>query len=158
LAEDELPGAEEAEEQREGNAPDNLLRTAEAARLLSEIRALDPGRGLAFGSGAELTEQDIRDLEATVRQLNVENACRKPASSPLRRIHSDQTLTSGSNRYDYEALQQLSTQDIVNSLRPGAQEPLTVRPDGTIVDGNTRVYILEQRGYDVNSLPRVAAP
>jgi hypothetical protein len=30
-----------------------------------------------------------------------------------------------------------------------------VKPDGTILDGNTRIWVLRQRGYDVDSLPRV---
>lgn len=38
-------------------------------------------------------------------------------------------------------------------LAPGAEEPLTVGPWGGVVQGNTRVYILTQRGFDVNSLP-----
>lgn len=33
----------------------------------------------------------------------------------------------------------MSTDDIINSLKPGVQEPLTVKPDGTIMDGNTRI-------------------
>ena len=47
------------------------------------------------------------------------------------------------------------TEDIVNSLKPGAEEPLTVKPDGTIMDGNHRIRILRDRGYPVDSLPRV---
>ena len=78
--------------------------------------------------------------------------------NPLRRIHSNQTLTSGSNRYGYESLQQLSTQQIIDSLAPGAPDPLLVRPDGSIFDGNTRTLILEQRGIDVNTLPRTILP
>jgi hypothetical protein len=44
------------------------------------------------------------------------------------------------------------------SLEPGGAEPLKVKPDGRIFDGNIRVFILEQRGYDVNTLPRVIIP
>lgn len=73
----------------------------------------------------------------------------------LRRIHTAETLTSGSSRYSYEYWGKQSTPAIVNSLRPGAANPLLVRADGRIVQGNTRIYILENRGYDVNSLPRV---
>jgi hypothetical protein len=31
---------------------------------------------------------------------------------------------------------------------------LRVKPDGRIMNGNTRVKVLEERGFDVNSLPR----
>jgi hypothetical protein len=42
----------------------------------------------------------------------------------------------------------------VDSLRPGALQPLIVKPDGTVVQGNTRVKVLEERGYPINDLPR----
>jgi hypothetical protein len=52
----------------------------------------------------------------------------------------------------------MSTDDIVRSLQPGAERPLTVKPDGRIFEGNTRILILEERGFDINSLPRVVMP
>jgi hypothetical protein len=48
----------------------------------------------------------------------------------------------------------MSTDDIVKSLAPKSSEPLTVKPDGRILDGNTRIKVLQERGYDINSLPR----
>jgi hypothetical protein len=39
----------------------------------------------------------------------------------------------------------MSTDDIVRSLAPGSPEPLTVKPDGRVFDGNTRVKVLEER-------------
>jgi hypothetical protein len=38
---------------------------------------------------------------------------------------------------------------------PGSASPLLVKANGTIMQGNTRIWILMQRGYDVDSLPRV---
>ncbi|MFZ2990696.1 RHS repeat-associated core domain-containing protein, partial [Ideonella sp.] len=76
----------------------------------------------------------------------------------LQRIHSTETLTTGSAKYGTESINKMSTEEIVKSLRPGSAEPLKVKPDGRIFDGNTRVFILEQRGYDVNNLPRVIIP
>ena len=76
----------------------------------------------------------------------------------LQRIHSSETLTTGSAKYGTESVRKMSTEDIVKSLKPGSAEPLKVKPDGRIFDGNTRVFILEQRGYDVNTLPRVIVP
>ena len=54
----------------------------------------------------------------------------------------------------------MSTQDIIDSLRPGNgnEEALTVKPDGTITDGNTRVKVLRERGVDVDRLPREPHP
>ncbi|HET9280863.1 MAG TPA: hypothetical protein VFR24_02765 [Candidatus Angelobacter sp.] len=37
----------------------------------------------------------------------------------------------------------------------GSASPLTVYPDGTVADGNTRIRILIERGVDVDSLPRL---
>ena len=72
----------------------------------------------------------------------------------LKRLHPDSTLESGSSKYSLDYWRRRSTDDIVDSLRPGNKEPLIVKPDGTIMNGNTRVKVLEERGYDINSLPR----
>jgi len=50
------------------------------------------------------------------------------------------------------------TEDIVNSLQPGQPEALKVKFDGRIMNGNTRIKVLEERGFDVNSLPREVLP
>jgi hypothetical protein len=47
-----------------------------------------------------------------------------------------------------------TTEEIVESLRPGADESRKVKPDGRIFQGNTRIKVLEERGYPVNDLPR----
>jgi len=77
---------------------------------------------------------------------------------PLRRIHSDQTLEAGSNRVALEYWRQQPTEDIVNSLQPGSLEALKVKPDGRILNGNTRIKVLEERGIDIHSLPREVLP
>jgi hypothetical protein len=46
------------------------------------------------------------------------------------------------------------TDAIVDSLKAGGSSPLTAKPDGTIVDGNTRAWILRHRGFDIDTLPR----
>jgi hypothetical protein len=68
----------------------------------------------------------------------------------LRLAHSEETIRANSS-LDYWERQ--STQNIVDSLRPGERFPLIVGPDGAIMNGNTRVYVLQQRGYDVDTLP-----
>lgn len=73
---------------------------------------------------------------------------------PLQRIHSDQTLQSGSARHALDYWRKQSTDDIVRSLQPGNREALRVKPDGRIMNGNTRIKVLEERGFDINSLPR----
>jgi len=73
---------------------------------------------------------------------------------PLVRLHGDSTITQG-NSAGYQYWSGKSTQEIIESLKPGAESPLTVRPNGTILDGNTRIKILEERGIDINKLERV---
>ena len=80
----------------------------------------------------------------------------KGATQPkLKRIHSDQTLNSGSNKFDLESQCTRSTDDILDSLKPGSAEPLKVKPDGRIFDGDTRIKVLEERGVDIDNLPRI---
>ena len=76
----------------------------------------------------------------------------------LRRIHSDHTLEAGSNQVALEYWRKQPTEDIVNSLQPGQPEALKVKSDGRIMNGNMRIKVLEERGFDVNSLPREVLP
>jgi hypothetical protein len=50
--------------------------------------------------------------------------------------------------------EQFSSETLTNSLMPGLRECLKTRPDGTILDGHHRVFVLRERGVDVDSLPR----
>jgi hypothetical protein len=77
---------------------------------------------------------------------------------PLRRIHSDHTLEAGSNRVALEYWRKQPTEDIMNSLQPGHPEALKVKSDGRIMNGNTRIKVLEERGFNVNNLPREVLP
>lgn len=76
---------------------------------------------------------------------------------PLRRIHADETIASGPGRYSLEYWRGRKTEEIVESLRPGRAEALRVKPDGRIVNGNVRVRVLEERGFDVEGLERETA-
>jgi RHS repeat-associated protein len=69
---------------------------------------------------------------------------------PLKSLHPDSSLDKSSLDFWHKQ----DTEDIVFSLRPGAHEPLIAKPDGTIMNGNTRIAVLRSRGYDVDSLPR----
>ena len=72
------------------------------------------------------------------------------ALPPLRPLHADATLLS----LKLTQYARLSTQELVNSLRPGQVGSLKTRPDGTVVDGHLRIKILRDRGYNVDVLPR----
>ena len=78
---------------------------------------------------------------------------------PLRLIHSDRTFRAGRGKLSIEYWRTRSTPEIVASLLrrphdPAYQEYLKVKYDGTVMQGNTRVRVLAERGYNVNKLPR----
>ena len=73
---------------------------------------------------------------------------------PLSRLHGDATITQG-NASGYDFWSKKSTEEIIESLKPGSNfGELTVKPNGTIMNGNTRTKVLEERGVDINSLER----
>ena len=73
---------------------------------------------------------------------------------PLRRIHADETLETGASRFSLTYWRERKTKEIVESLRPGKREALRVKPDGRIINGNVRIKVLEERGFDINALER----
>ena len=73
---------------------------------------------------------------------------------PLRRLHPDSSLSKSGLSY----WRRQRTDVIVESLKPGKLECLKVKDDGTVMDGNTRVKVLEERGYNVDDLPREPYP
>ena len=70
----------------------------------------------------------------------------------LRRLHGDHTLRNSSLEY----WRKQSNESIIRSLTSGGEEHLTIRPDGTVLQGNHRVKVLEERGYDTSNLLRLA--
>jgi hypothetical protein len=75
---------------------------------------------------------------------------------PLRRIHESVYERDANARKSLEYHRTLPTEAIVESLRKAAgnREYLIVKPDGRVVQGNTRIKVLEERDYPVNDLPR----
>jgi hypothetical protein len=61
-------------------------------------------------------------------------------------------MESGESQFSLKYWRQRKTEDIVESLRPGTDEALKVKADGRIINGNVRIKILEERGFDVNGL------
>jgi uncharacterized protein RhaS with RHS repeats len=81
----------------------------------------------------------------------------RPNADPLQRLHSEETFLSN-NLSSYNYWSSKSTQEIINSLAPNGLEPLIANGSVTILNGNTRIFILQQRGVDINSLPRTPYP
>jgi hypothetical protein len=100
-------------------------------------------------------------LSGGVRRIEPERTIpgrHRTVNPPLRRTHSDHTLEAGANQVALEYWRKPSTADIVNSLQPRQPEALTVTSDGRIMNGNTRVKVLAECGFDVNSLPQEGFP
>src|SRR5271155_2105494 len=74
--------------------------------------------------------------------------------APLKPLHADEALSKAK----LEKYAKSSTQELIDSLRPGQQGSLKARPDGTMIDGHHRIKILRDRGVDVDSLPREIIP
>jgi hypothetical protein len=51
-------------------------------------------------------------------------------------------------------LRKVATEELVASLSPGKPGALKARPDGTILEGHHRVFVLRERGVDIDQLPR----
>ncbi|MBE2247922.1 MAG: hypothetical protein IAE78_00145 [Myxococcus sp.] len=66
-------------------------------------------------------------------------------------LHPKESLSKAS--YEYWSKQ--STETIIRSLEPGPNNPegLLMKADGTVMQGNTRLTVLNERGVDVKGLP-----
>lgn len=73
-----------------------------------------------------------------------------PSNAPLRPLHPDTSLSPAK----LSEMERRATDVLRNSLLPGQKDSLKTRPDGTILDGHHRIYILRKRGVNVDALPR----
>lgn len=73
-----------------------------------------------------------------------------PNYPPLTPLHPDSSLNVGK----LAMFETLSTETLLNSLLPGLPGCLKTRPDGTILDGHHRIYLLRRRGVNVDLLSR----
>lgn len=68
----------------------------------------------------------------------------------LKSLHSEDSLI----QLKLEQFRKLSTEEIIESLKPETIGALKAQTDGTIMDGHHRIMILRERGVEVNALPR----
>jgi hypothetical protein len=73
-----------------------------------------------------------------------------PPNFPLKPLHTDASLSAPK----LAEMERCSTDVLLESLLPGQSGCLKARPDGTILDGHHRIYILRKRKVEVDSLPR----
>ena len=120
-------------------------------------------RRLPGNSSLRFDGVDAEALIANLQQvaLSTGSACTSGALEPshvltaigLSRDQAYSTIRVGIGRFSIEYWRRQPTAVIVASLVSGAREPLRVKADGTVMDGNTRVKVLEERGYDLDTLP-----
>ena len=68
----------------------------------------------------------------------------------LKPLHSEDSIAITK----LEVFQTIANDVLIESLKPGQAGSLKVRPDGTMLDGHHRIKILQERGVDVDILPR----
>jgi hypothetical protein len=69
---------------------------------------------------------------------------------PLKPLHSDQTLSE----VKLAVFERMTSDALKRSLAPGLEHCLKTRPDGAMLDGHHRIFVLRRRDEDVNALPR----
>lgn len=76
------------------------------------------------------------------------------SEQPLKPLHSEQVLSQPK----LAQFGRLTTEMLLESLKPGQAGALKVRPDGTLLDGHHRIKVLRDRGVAVDALPREIIP
>jgi hypothetical protein len=72
------------------------------------------------------------------------------AKPKLRFLHSAEVL----NPVKLETFRRLPSEAIKSALQPGQPGSLRVRPDGTVLDGHHRLFVLLERGENIDLLAR----
>lgn len=70
--------------------------------------------------------------------------------SPLKFLHSENDLIG----LKLEYFRRISTEDLIESLKPEQEGALKTKSDGVMMDGHHRIKVLIERGVDVDKLPR----
>jgi hypothetical protein len=68
----------------------------------------------------------------------------------LKLLHAPESL----NRVKLDNFRKSSSNELKASLPPGEPGALKVRPDGTVLDGHHRLWVLRERGDNIDRLPR----
>jgi hypothetical protein len=75
---------------------------------------------------------------------------RSPERPTLKSLHSEDLLNAGK----LAKMRKAATEALLASLLPPSKDCLKTRRDGTILDGHHRIFVLRERGVDVDLLPR----
>jgi len=114
---------------------------AAAMRVSKQELALSPLGGMtAVGAGLKILRNANGALQV-VKEAKV-------AARFLKLLHSENAFS----RKTLEGLRKLSNEELVKSLTTPGDQRLMVKPDGTVMQGNHRVKVLMERGYDTSKL------
>ena len=102
--------------------------------------------------------EDVTEAVEEAADTLGESVSQQQQLPELKTIHTDQAANSRLARMSYDYWSNKSTDSIVESLRPGEVDALRVAQDGRVFNGNTRIRVLLERGFDVHSLPREFHP
>lgn len=69
---------------------------------------------------------------------------------PLKFLHAENALIE----LKLEYFRRISTEDLIESLKPEQEGALKTQTDGTMMEGHHRIKVLRERGVDVENLPR----
>jgi hypothetical protein len=69
---------------------------------------------------------------------------------PLRFLHSASVMSQAK----LERFRKIATVDLIASLRPVQSGALKTQADGTVMEGHHRLFVLRERGVDIDALPR----
>lgn len=73
---------------------------------------------------------------------------------PLKSLHAESALS----QTKLVVFSRVSSDELINSLKPGQPGSLKTRSDGTVIEGHHRLKILRDRGVDIDALPREVIP
>ena len=63
-------------------------------------------------------------------------------------LHPDSSLSKAT----LDSIRKMDTDDIVKSLKRDGLQPMRVKPDGRVMNGNHRLKVLKERGFDTDTL------
>ena len=70
----------------------------------------------------------------------------------LHRVRSDSAIQAAENASCLSYWQAQSSYVILTSLKPGREEPLVADSSGKILQGNTRVFVLQEGYFDIQAI------
>jgi len=84
-----------------------------------------------------------------VPETDLPPGSRRPA---LRLIHDQDSFSLNSLAYWRSKSSDYILDSLLDPAKPD-HEALTVKPDGRVINGNSRLFVLSERGHDIDTIP-----